>query len=292
MDIFLLVSGIGIYKSLEKNNISQYIINRIKRISPVWWTFLIISILLGHFVFQVHFSKLEIIGFATYTGFWLDMSNQGNWYVYAIMLFYLVSPVFYSLIKNSNRRLLTFMVLVVASLIISVPFFDNFKLIVFSRVPIYVTGMYIASSLNNISIKKSHWIGLLLFNVIGFIVLWVFYRYYSDYLWPYGLWWYPFIVIAPSLSLLLAKLFDCIKKIAKPLLSVLSIFGKSSLEILLVSDYLFANFNKLNIVIFNIRVTSIFVVIISLLIGIAFHYCIDSIIKFFNQILNRRKENG
>lgn len=152
--------------------------------------------------------------------------------------------------------------------------------------------MYIASSLNNISIKKSHWIGLLLFNVIGFIVLWVFYRYYSDYLWPYGLWWYPFIVIAPSLSLLLAKLFDCIKKIAKPLLSVLSIFGKSSLEILLVSDYLFANFNKLNIVIFNIRVTSIFVVIISLLIGIAFHYCIDSIIKFFNQILNRRKENG
>ena len=123
VDIFLLVSGMGIYNSLEKNDVSQYIKNRIRRITPVWWSYLIICIVLGYFFFEIHFSKLEILGFATFTGFWLDMPNQGNWYVYAIILFYLVSPVFYSLIKNSKNKLLMTIFLIAVALVISVSFF-------------------------------------------------------------------------------------------------------------------------------------------------------------------------
>ena len=154
VDVFLLVSGMGIYNSLEKNDISKYIKNRIKRITPVWWSFLIISVLLGYFFFHIHFSKLEILGFATFTGFWIDMSNQGNWYVYAIMLFYLVSPIFYSLIKNSKNRLLMTIVLIAVALLVSVPFIGFFKIIVFSRVPIFLIGMFVSSSLKDVPIKK------------------------------------------------------------------------------------------------------------------------------------------
>lgn len=78
VDIFLLISGMGIYNSLEKNDISQYIKNRVRRIAPAWWIFLIISVIIGRFLFEINYSKLEIIGFATFTGFWLDMKNQGN----------------------------------------------------------------------------------------------------------------------------------------------------------------------------------------------------------------------
>ncbi len=292
VDIFLLVSGMGIYNSLEKNDISQYIKNRVKRITPVWWSYLLISVLLGRFIFEIYFSKLEIIGFATYTGFWLDMSNQGNWYIYAIMLFYLISPVIYSLIKNSKNKLLMCITLVLISLIISIPFINNFKLIVFSRLPIYIIGMYISSSLKNVSIKKIHWVGLFISFIVGVAVLFVFYNYFKNYLWPYGLWWYPFIIITPTLSLLIAKFLDVTNRIIHPLLSVLSIFGKSSLEILLVSDYLFANFGKLNITIFSNRITSIFVVIISLIIGIMFHYLVEFIIKQIERIFNKFKQKN
>ena len=292
VDLFLLVSGMGIYNSLEKNDISKYIKNRIKRITPVWWSFLIISVLFGYFFFHIHFSKLEILGFATFTGFWIDMSNQGNWYVYAIMLFYLVSPIFYSLIKNSKNRLLMTIVLIAVALLVSVPFIGIFKLIVFSRVPIFLIGMFVSSSLKNVPIKRYQWVIILLSFIVGLFVLFVFYKYLSDYLWPYGLWWYPFIVIAPTLSLFVSKTFDILHRVIHPILYLLSILGKSSLEILLVSDYLFANFSKTGVTVISERITSVFVVLISIIIGVIYHFCIDYILKRIDKINNKRKENN
>lgn len=289
VDIFLLVSGMGIYNSLEKNDVSQYIKNRVKRIAPIWLSFLIISVILGHFFFNIHFSISEILGFATFTGFWLDMSNQGNWYVYAIMLFYLISPVLYSLIKSSKNKITTTISLVIVALLVSIPFFGNFKLIVFSRVPIFLLGMFISSSLKNKPIKKYQWGVLLLSFVVGLSVLFVFYKYFSDYLWQYGLWWYPFIIIAPSLSLLVSKAFDSLHRVFHPLHFLLSILGKSSLEILLASDYLFANYDKIGITIISERVTQLFVVLISIAIGIAFHYCIDLVLKIIGKIMSKLK---
>lgn len=281
VDIFLLISGMGIYNSLEKNDISQYIKNRVRRIAPAWWIFLIISVIIGRFLFEIYYTKLEIIGFATFTGFWLDMKNQGNWYVYAIMLFYMISPVFHSLFKTSKNRSKTLLILVFISLIVSVSFVGNFKLIVFSRVPIYLMGMYISASLKNTALKKSHWAGIITACVAGFAVLLLFYIFLKDYLWKYGLWWYPFIVIAPALSLLIAKCLDSLKRILKPLMSVLTVFGKSSLEILLVSDFMFENSSKSDLWIFNNHFAPVFVVIISLILGIAFHYLIDFILRQF-----------
>ena len=284
VDIFLLVSGMGIYNSLEKNDVSQYIKNRIRRIAPVWWSYLIISVLLGYFFFEIHFSKLEILGFATFTGFWLDMSNQGNWYVYAIILFYLVSPVFYSLIKYSKNKLLMTIFLIAVALVISVSFVHNFKLIIFSRIPIFLIGIFVSSSLKNVPIKRYQWGIILLSFFAGLSVLFFFYRYLSDYLWPYGLFWYPFIIVAPTLSLLVTKTLDLLHRVLHPILYLLSILGKSSLEILLVSDYLFTNFSKTGITVISEQITSVFVVLISIIIGVFYYFCIDYTLKRVDMI--------
>ena len=285
VDIFLLVSGMGIYNSLEKNDVSQYIKNRIRRITPVWWSYLIICVLLGYFFFEIHFSKLEILGFATFTGFWLDMSHQGNWYVYAIILFYLVSPVFYSLIKNSKNKLLMTIFLIAVALLISVSFVGNFKLIVFSRIPVYLIGIFVSSSLKNVPIKRYQWGIILLSFFAGLFVLFFFYKYLFDYLWPYGLFWYPFIIVAPTLSLLVSKTLDIFHRVLHPILYLLSLLGKSSLEILLVSDYLFANFSKIGITVISEIITSVFVVLISIVIGVFYHFCIDYTLKRVDMII-------
>ena len=289
VDVFLLLSGMGIYNSLEKNDISQFMKNRIKRIVPVWWVSLIISVFLCRFFFHVYISKVEILGFATFTGFWIDMSNQGNWYVYAIVLFYLISPVFYSSIKSSQNKAMTTFFLIIIALLVSVSFFGLFKLIVFTRIPIFLIGMFVSSSLKNASITKRHWGLLLLSFSLSLFVLFAFYRYWSDYLWHYGLWWYPFIIIAPTLSLLVSKALDILHTLICPLLCILSILGKSSLEILLVSDFLFANYSKMGISIICADITSIVIVLISITVGVVYHCCIDHILKRIDTIINKLK---
>lgn len=183
-------------------------------------------------------------------------------------------------------------VLIAVALLVSVPFIGIFKLIVFSRVPIFLIGMFVSSSLKNVSIKRYQWVIILLSFVVGLFVLFVFYKYLSDYLWPYGLWWYPFIVIAPTLSLLVSKTFDILHRVIHPILYLLSILGKSSLEILLVSDYLFVNFSKAGVTVISERITSVFVVLISIIIGVIYHFCIDCILKRIDIIINKRKENN
>ena len=178
--------------------------------------------------------------------------------------------------------------LIAVALLISVSFVDNFKLIVFSRIPIYLIGIFVSSSLKNVPIKRYQWGVILLSFLAGVFVLFFFYKYLSDYLWPYGLLWYPFIIVAPTLSLLVSKTFDVLHKVIHPILYLLSILGKSSLEILLVSDYLFANFSKLGITVISEIITSVFVVLISIIIGVIYHFCIDYTRKRIDMIIKKK----
>ena len=282
VDIFLLLSGMGVYVSLDKNDISTFIRNRIRRIIPVWWLYLLICIILGFFVSGIRYTGLEIIGFLTFTGYWLDMANQGSWYVYAIMLFYLISPVLHSLLKHSGNRTRTCIGLLIVSLMMAASFLTDSRLIVFSRLPIFIIGMYISSALRNISIDKKQWILILTAFVFGNVLLLVSVRYFHDYLWPYGLWWYPFILIAPSLSLLLAKCFDMSDKYVRPLCRLFSVFGRSSLEILLISNYFFDHFVDPAGEWFSEETAIILVSMVAVVLGIAFHYGVEIIKKKFS----------
>ena len=290
VDVFFLLSGMGIYISLEKNDLSRYIKNRVSRILPVWWGFLLIYILLGFFVLHLSMSGAELLGFATFTGFWLDLSNHGNWYIHAIMLLYLISPVLHSLLKSGRRKLLTCIVLVLISLVISLSFFGQYKLIVFSRIPLYIIGMYIPCALKDKPIRKAHWFGVLAAFILGCGVLFGCCLFFKDYLWTYGLWWYPFIVIAPTMTLLTAKFFDLFQRALRPLAYILSVFGKASLEILLISDYLFDYYEGFHIYLVNDLVTAILVVVIAFVTGIVFHRLIECITKRVKKL--RRQTNA
>ncbi|MBE6793578.1 MAG: acyltransferase [Ruminococcaceae bacterium] len=289
VDIFFFVSGFGIYISLENHSTSQYIKNRIKRITPTWWTYLIICILLGQFVFRIYFTKTEIFGFLTYTGFWLGLSNQGNWYIYTIMLFYLVSPVIHALIKNSKHKLLTAVVLLGVSLAISFAFMDNPRLIAISRLPLYIIGMSVPPVLKNVQLRKIHWLVIFVSFVAGISALYLLCTYAYDYLWDYGLWWYPYIIVAPTFSLLLTKVFDKLHRFIKPLTALLSLLGRASLEILLASDYMLLISYKLNIRIHSFRTTAILVVVASFVFGLVFYFSINKATKLSNKLIRKLK---
>ncbi len=275
VDIFLLLSGMGIYRSLSKNNVSDYIKNRLRKIVPVWWAYLALYYLLGKFVFDVAISAKDALGIATFMGFWLNDDIIGNWYVYAIMLFYLISPVIYSLLNESRNKKRMCLALVIISVILSFPFFGVFKLIVFSRLAIYVIGMYFAADLQNAEFtKKSIIFCAVIFMIFGG-VLFVLENSFAKYLWPYGLWWYPFIPLAPAMSLLLTLLFQKISEFADGAMWCLRKTGEASLEILLISDLMFENAGKMNIRTPSEHLTALLIIVISLTGGFVFHYIIE-----------------
>lgn len=288
VDIFLLVSGMGIYKSLKKNDTASYFKNRVKKIVPIWWTYLLLNVVLGTLVFDIVFTKTEILSYASFTGFWFDVPNQGNWYVYFIMLVYLISPVLFSFLETSRQKKLTCVLMMLLTGVISLCFIGNFKLIAFSRMPIYIFGMYIASNEEAFKVTKLKMLLAFLILVAGNIFLFMMYKSHRSVMWKYGLWWYPFLLLAPSLALLLSVFFEKCWKVMRYPAAFFRLMGKASLEILLISEYFFANFKKLG---FDLtpRWRSILEVVLSLIFGVAFHFLIEGGKKLAGRIAAGRK---
>ena len=278
VDIFVLVSGMGICRSLKKNDISTFIKNRVKKIVPVWWAYLLLSVILGKLLFDIVFSGLEILGFLSFTGFWLNMENQGNWYVYFIMLLYLISPVLFNLLENARKRMLTAAVLMLISAVISLSFIGNFKLIAVSRVPLYIFGMYIAYDEEAFKVTRLKLLLCFLILIAGNVFLFLMYKDHRPVMWKYGLFWYPFLLMAPSIALFTSLLFDKCQKLFYYPRMFFRLMGKSSLEILLISVYIFANFKKLGFSISG-RKEALLEVVLSLAFGVAFHYLVEAIKK-------------
>ncbi|MBQ6369762.1 MAG: acyltransferase [Parasporobacterium sp.] len=292
VDIFMFLSGMGIWSSLENNSISQFAGNRFRKILPIWWGYLLIRIAAGVLVCDPPYTFLEILGFSTFTGFWLDMAGQGNWFVYVIVLFYLLSPTLHSILKNSRSKTGMFLLLLGISFLISLSFVYRFELAGYSRLPIYINGMYTAAVMKEVTMKKKHWLITAGFFVTGTVILLLCYCYFRSYLFDLGLWWYPFILITPSMLLLLCAILRVLEKPLKFLYLLFGKCGQASLEILLISDLLYQNsrhifseFSFLKPLSGNLQI--LFLMLAAVLLGLFFHLLIELLKKTVSRHLLR-----
>lgn len=276
VDIFLLVSGLGIYRSLETRSLPDYAKNRAKKLLPVWWSYLALWVALELLVWKDGMTFREVLGFAFFTGYWQDLEHQGNWYVYFIPFLYLIAPVLCALLRESRRKTLTCGLLVLAGLALSLTFFENSRiLMLFTRIPIFVVGMYFAAALREKPMNGRRWFLCLGLCVLGSGVLVLCYVLWKDYLWDYGLWWYPFLVIAPALSLLLCRGMEATPRVGRPVRFVLRALGKASLEILLISDLLFTHLKYLGPETLPKRLRAFFSLLLGVLLGLVFHWLVE-----------------
>ncbi|MBR3402409.1 MAG: acyltransferase [Parasporobacterium sp.] len=284
VDIFMFLSGMGIWSSLEKNSISQFARNRFRKILPIWWGYLLIRIAVGALVCDPPYTFLEILGFSTFTGFWLGMPGQGNWFVYFIVLFYMLSPVLYSLLKDSRRKTGMFLLLLAASFLLSLSFAFRFELTGFSRLPVYITGMYTAAVMKEVPMKKKHWLITAGFFVTGTVILLLCYCCFRSYLYDLGLWWYPFILITPSMLLLICAILRVLEKPLKYLFLLFGKCGQASLEILLISDLLYQNnryiFSEISFLKqFSGNLQVLILMLAAVLLGLVFHLLVELLKK-------------
>ena len=247
VDIFLFASGVGCYFSLDKNqNIGSFVKRRFLRLGPTYFCFMLIwviyKIIMAHIPAQAILGNL--LGIQDLTG----RGNGFNWYISALVILYLLAPYFKICAdKVSNGWKQGFVILFL--LLCSVPFWNvNLYMIIVTRLPVFYVGMLFARFCKKDGDLSGKTVLILsLISVIGMVLLWLSYHFFRDYLWAYGLHWYPFLLIVPGLCMLISYVFHGISKwrMGRFTASVLAVIGDYSFEIYLVHVMVFEIFKYL-----------------------------------------------
>ncbi|MDL2243392.1 acyltransferase [Bacteroidales bacterium OttesenSCG-928-J19] len=250
VDIFLFLSGFGLYYSLSKNdfNLREYYRSRFTRILPEFWV-----VLLLFFISNMDFSPrsfYNLICKATTLGYWVRGYGIPFtlWYISSIIGFYAVYPFFFKKFKEYGismaiKSIIAALALIMIYALIAVYVFDNrnfggLLILTISRIPVFIIGTIFGyATKNNINFTLSPIkIVLILFSVvIAALSLPIFFIFFKDYLWTCSLYFLPFIILTPALCVIICIIIS--KK--KFLSSMLVPFGTISLELYLFHEYFF-----------------------------------------------------
>lgn len=235
VDICLFASGIGCFFSLSSDaDIGRFMKRRMKRLAPAYLIFLIFwlayQIPLGQFGWRMALGN--ILGIQ----YFARQDNAFNWYISAILLFYLLAPYMKTIIDRSSPlgRIAALGVLVLGT----VPFWNcNTLLIIVARLPLFFVGMLCGKLCQtDKKISAVHIILSAAAFLVGTAALMISYLWLPEHLWSKALYWYPFILMTPPLCMAISYLAALLEKnkFTKPIVSFLSVCGDYSFELYLM----------------------------------------------------------
>lgn len=238
VDIFLLVSGLGLYYAYRKNTGTvTFYQRRLQRILPTYLPVVLIFCLLYWGMGEMPFTDV-LLNLSTLS-FWLGLDSRFDWYVPALLVLYLLTPLFMYFFRGPNK-LVTVAGASFIGLVISVVLSGTslaYLLIFTIRIPIFFVGVwvgYLIDQKQTISrVNGMLYLGMLL---SGVVLLAASQQYMSEYVWSYGLWWYPFILITLPLCLLTAGVLNGIGERKWTRYPFLTFCGTHSLEIYLIHE--------------------------------------------------------
>lgn len=149
VDIFLVLSGMGICCSLarrEQESYGRYLGRRLRRLLPAFWLVVgIYSVALaaaGRITPDVIFWNLSTLSY------WLNVPEGFNWYISAILAFYLAAPFYFKLFRRcAHKEWLTLFIYLISYLLYRVTwgagllYLPDFLL----RIPDFAMGFLVGS---------------------------------------------------------------------------------------------------------------------------------------------------
>lgn len=227
VDIFLLLSGLGIGLSLQKK--PSFITFFKRRLDRIYISYIICISLLHILVYKFNFFNF-LLDVST-LGYWIPYQNNfftSFWYINAILVLYIISYPLFCIIKK--YPIIFFIIFSTTSLILY--FSTNYAEFFFARIPIYFLGLLL-SLYRYYNFPKKVIILIILFSLATFIFLCFLTtqiggKYVSDLKLKIPL----FFFITPGIIILLTKFFDTFKQ--KYITKIFFYFGSISLEFYLV----------------------------------------------------------
>lgn len=240
VDICLFASGIGCYYSLSKDNDSYaFMKRRVCRLVPKYWIFM--SVWVVWKALSIGLNWREIIGNFLFVQSITGLGNDFNWYISALLLFYVMAPCLKGIVDKSNK--VVSLVLLVFFLLLSIPFWTvtDYILIV-TRIPIFYIGMLCGkASMKEKELSFKELFIALIGLLVGIILFAWFYIFFYDKMWSFGLYWYPFIIIVPGLCIIISCVlhFLATRKCLKWIVTGISLMGRNSFSIYLIHILVF-----------------------------------------------------
>jgi len=250
VDIFLYLAGMGVAYSLKKDGDTVgFLLRRVKRLAPAYLPFMLVflvkriydSIALGNTLETLR----NFLGNFFMTGWFNNLSFQFNWYIQALVWYYILSPVLFQIIQKVKEKWWRCFLLILVLSVLIVTCFNTPMCVVACRLPIFVLGMLMPELKGK---KCNH----ILYTIVmytamivggGLLYFWSE-RNELSLLWSCGMTWYIFLFITPGLCHLMAKAVDLLAcvKVGKAIIWVLKELGDSSFEIYLLHLPLFVRY--------------------------------------------------
>jgi len=265
VEIFLFVSGLGLYYSLERDkDLGHFYKKRLFRIFPTYYIIgIIASLLLFHDDIPSYFFRYTTIGFWTGGIFW-------EWYIPSLIILYLLVPIFKLLLNKNILYIVTIIIICFGCsyCLIDSNHIDRAHFFLLYRIPAFLFGMVCA-----LWIKEKRSTKYFLYVLIAGLpfFLYLFPQHHQVYNYKY----FSLIFLLPLFILI----FILISKYLKFLNPIISCIGKASLEIYLIQSIFFsAKIHGIVSVPSNWHdISTICLIITSALLGLLAHKLIDKI---------------
>lgn len=239
VDVFLLLSAVGLSYSMEKNDTKTFYKNRLKR------TFITYLLIAGPFIVWKYFIAQNIIAMtvpnfllelSTLSYFWTKEGTYPFWYVPCILFFYALYPVFYRLYKKNKLYIVGLIMVSVIAEILLVLVGSPIIVVTertFSRIPVFLIGILLSDIVKTEKKISTPWV------IVSFLVLavtMVIYPVTNLYRIHTVLVRYCYGVMAVALIVAGAFVMELIKKFKTTdiFIKIFSFFGGISLEIYIV----------------------------------------------------------
>ena len=267
VDIFLFVSGFGLFYSLDKDdNLVKYYRKRLLRIFPTYYIIgFIINLLITHDDILSYVFKYTTIGF------WIG-KEYAEWFIPSIILLYLIAPLIKIIIDK--KWFILICIFVTCIYVIAYYFTDKEHILdrshffLLYRIPAFVFGMICAYWLKN-NMPNKYFLYILLLGLPFFIY---FYPFHHQI---YNFKYYSLAFLLP----LFVTIFIIISKYTIWTSPIFKKIGSASLEIYLIQGYFFTLVLNGTLSAYSEwhDLLSILMIITSTLLGIASHWLIDKI---------------
>ena len=216
VDIFMLLSGLGIFFAYQKENTLIFLKKRFLRILPYYLPIA--------FIFSVFFIYLgketfwnNLLPDITFFSFWSGKQIFG-WYIPAILFFYLITP----LLFRFKRFKWIIVIIYILVCILTYTITNHFAILLY-RLPIFVMGLYIGYLITKGKKINIKW--LIASTILGTILLICNYTLESKFEFiAIHLHYTPFFFLVIPTCLFLAKAFSKLKNYSYPILTFLGTY--------------------------------------------------------------------
>ena len=306
VDMFLLVSGLGLYFSMRKSkNALDFYKKRAVRILPAYLVVAILWYLLYKTDPTVGDKILSILGVNYWRGTIYNMPERFDWFIPTLIVFYLLIPLYDKLFqKAAVKWKFTVLASFISPLLCIVTYQFHMLPLYGSivRIPVFLIGYCIGWFLyEKKEESKGSWMVYIPLMLTGLIAGYYIQKYITNYTVFWGINAYPATLVAPGMSILIALLvmlaLKYLKIVGKIIAFPLYVCGRYSLEIYLIHQRLMTILNSE--VAKDLRETVIsktslgwyyfFIGLATVLLAAILHELIDLIVRLIRRTGNRNR---